>query len=441
MNTKPTPEKDWDVVREAVRELIGESSFSKWIKPLSFYESKEDLVTLCAPNAHIRDCVISHYHNSIVHIWNSKCTPIRKLSIINANTHPQTDATMGDLINNQSLLNAKYTFENFVVGPSNQLAFAAINRIANEPLNFDDNISPLFIYGNVGLGKTHLLHALCWSLNQTVPSLQRLYMSGERFMYHFVSAIRNKKTTEFRQTLRSVDILMVDDIQFMVGKESTQEEFFHTFNTLIEHKKQVIVAGDKAPSEMGLAERVRSRLGCGLITNVFPSNYELRFQILKNKSSLIGAYVPDEALTLLAKKITSSIRELEGALNSIVAFSTLIGKPITMDVVHEALHDLFQTQVRPTTINHVKDCVAEYFGISVEDMLSSRRTRNIARPRQIAMFLSRELTQNSSTEIGTQFNGKDHTTVVHAVKAIDKLLQSDPNVSEDIAKLKKILQK
>ena len=234
---------------------------------------------------------------------------------------------------------------------------------------------------------------------------------------------------------------MVDGIQFMVGKESTQEEFFHTFNTLLENKKQIIVSGDKAPTELGVTDRVRSRLGAGLVTNVFPSTYELRFKILQNKARIIGAYVPDEALELLARKITSSIRELEGALNSIVAFSTLIGRPISMEIVHEALNDLFQTQVHPTTIETVQKTVAEYFNISVEDMLSPRRTRDIARPRQIAMFLSREMTQSSSTEIGAHFGGKDHTTVVHAVKAIHKLLQADPNLSEDVAKLKKMLQK
>ncbi len=434
-------QEEWPQVCRTLKDLVGEPSFTRWIKPLYVYKHDAGTVTLCAPNAHIRDCVISHYRNTICHIWHSQFPHTQDIKVINANTHPQIDTNINDLVNNHSLLNKKYTLDNFVVGPSNELVFAAISRIAEDPFNINPTTNPLFIHGNVGLGKTHLLHALCWALNEKHPSCQFLYMSGERFMHHFVSAIRGKSTPEFRKTLRSVDTLIIDDIQFMVGKESTQEEFFHTFNNLIEQKKRVIIAGDKAPSELGLSERIRSRLGSGITTHVSPSNYDLRFKILQSKARLIGAYVPDEALMLLAKKITSSIRELEGGLNSIVAFSTLIGKPISMDIVDEALHDLFQTQVHPISITRVQEVVSEFFNISVDDMLSQRRTRNIARPRQIAMFLSRELTQSSSTEIGTSFSGKDHTTVVHAVKAVHKLMQDDPNVAEAVANLKKILQK
>ena len=432
----------WDDLQEVFVAFFGTASYKKWIQPLSFHEHTLGTLTLYAPNAHIRDSVREHYLHSIMHLWGQAFQPLSAINIVSAHSHPNMDSNPKNLINNTAFLSANTKFDNFVVGKSNELAYSAIKRLADhtqaEPL---ENLNPLFIYGSVGLGKTHLLHALCWHLATQQPSKQFIYMSAERFMFHFVSAIRAKSTIEFRKIFRGVDVLMVDDIQFIAGKDSTQEEFFHTFNTLIDQNKQIIVSADKSPSELGLEERVRSRLGCGLIANIYPATYELRLCILENKASMIGAHVPEEALDLLARKITSSIRELEGALNSIVAFATLIGKPITMDLVHEALQDLIQTQSLPVIIPDVQKCVAEHFNLSIQNLLSHKRLRAVARPRQIAMYLCRELTQHSSTDIGMQFGGRDHTTVVHAVKTVQKLMHNDPAFLNEINNLKNFLRK
>jgi len=434
--------QSWVELQETFLHFFGAQAYKRWIQPLTFHKNSEGSITLCAPNAHSCDCVREHYVHGMIQLWNQTYAhTLTSIKVISINSHPQIDTNPKNLINSVAFLEKNYQFGNFVVGKSNEIAYSAIKRIAdhtsNEPI---ESLNPLFVYGGVGLGKTHLLHALCWHLSSEKPNRQFIYMSAERFMYHFVSAIRTKNTLEFRKIFRSVDILMVDDIQFIAGKDSTQEEFFHTFNTLVDQKKHIIVSADKSPSELGLEGRVRSRLGCGLVTNIYPATYELRLLILENKAQLLGVHVPGEALELLARKVTSSIRELEGALNSIVAFATLIGKPITMDIVHEALHDLIQTQSLPITIHTVQKHVADHFQISINDLLSHQRLRSIARPRQIAMFLCRELTQNSSTDIGNQFGGKDHTTVVHAVKTVQRIMKNDPVFSEEVLGIKRSLR-
>ncbi|MCY4414100.1 MAG: chromosomal replication initiator protein DnaA [Alphaproteobacteria bacterium] len=431
--------RQWDEILKHLLQLFGQEIFDRWLKPLSVYAKTDEELTLCAPNGHIRENILAHYQHAILMTWNKLFSPIKQITVLSTNTHPHLDTSPRILINNTSLLEEKHVTENFMVGKSNELAFCAVQRIAESSVP-PSGMNPLFIYGGVGLGKTHMLHALCWKLTKRAPACRFIYMSAERFMHHFVTSIRNKNTLEFRKILRSVDVLMVDDVQFIAGKESTQEEFFHTFNCLVDQKKQIVISADKSPSELGLEERVRSRLGQGLIASVYPATYELRLGILQNKAELLGIYIPEQALELLAKRITTSIRELEGALNSIVAFATLIGKPITMELAQEALHDLRQTQVRQITIQEVQKVVANHFTISVTDLLSPKRLRAVARPRQIAMYLCRELTQHSSTDIGNQFGGKDHTTVVHAVKNIHRLMDNDPAFMNEVKNIKNILR-
>jgi len=328
-----------------------------------------------------------------------------------------------------------------VVGKPNELAFAAAKRVAelNElPFN------PLFIYGGVGLGKTHLMHAIAWEIQRQDPTRKVVYLSAEKFMYQFirVRALRFKDTMRFKELFRSVDVLMVDDVQFIGGKDSTQEEFFHTFNTLIDRGSQIVISSDRSPAELsGLEERIRSRLGWGLVVDVHPSTYELRLGILQSKAEGLAAQVtvPDRVLEFLAHRITSNIRELEGALNRIVAQATLVGRAITLEMAQEVLQDLLRAHERRITIEEIQKRVAEHFGIKLSDMHSARRARVVARPRQVAMYLAKQLTPRSLPEIGRRFGGRDHTTVMHAIKKIEELRAQDSIMSEDIEKLRRQL--
>ncbi|MDH3663480.1 MAG: chromosomal replication initiator protein DnaA, partial [Alphaproteobacteria bacterium] len=321
----------------------------------------------------------------------------------------------------------------------NELAFAAAKRIAelNElPFN------PLFIYGGVGLGKTHLMHAIAWEIQRQDPSRKVVYLSAEKFMYQFIRALRFKDTMRFKELFRSVDVLMVDDVQFIGGKDSTQEEFFHTFNTLIDRGSQIVISSDRSPAELsGLEERIRSRLGWGLVVDIHPCTYELRLGILQSKAEGLAAHVkvPDRVLEFLALRITSNIRELEGALNRIVAQATLVGRAITLEMAQEVLQDLLRAHERRITIEEIQKRVAEHYGIKLSDMHSARRARVVARPRQVAMYLAKQLTPRSLPEIGRRFGGRDHTTVMHAIKKIEELRAQDSVMSEDIEKLRRQL--
>ena len=338
----------------------------------------------------------------------------------------------------EAALDSRFTFENFVVGKPNELAYAAAQRVAGSD---DVNFNPLFLYGGVGLGKTHLMHSIAWEIRRRDPSRRVLYLSAEKFMYQFIRALRFKDTMAFKDQFRSVDVLMIDDVQFIGGKDSTQEEFFHTFNALVDQNRQVVVSADKSPNDLeGLEERLRSRLGWGLVADIHPTTYELRLGILQSKVEKIGVHVPIKVLEFLAHKITSNVRELEGAMNRITAHATLVGRDITLEATQEVLHDLLRAYDRRITVEEIQRQVASHYQVRMGDMHSARRSRAVARPRQIAMYLSKQLTHHSLPDIGRRFGGRDHTTVIHAVKKVDELCAVDVGFKDDVEFLRRMLE-
>jgi chromosomal replication initiator protein len=334
-------------------------------------------------------------------------------------------------------LDPRFTFENFIVGQPNELAHAAARRVAETDT---PAFNPLFLYGGVGLGKTHLMHAIGWAIKQRNPNRKVLYVSAEKFMYRFVKAIRFKDTMAFKEFFRSVDVLMIDDVQFIAGKESTQEEFFHTFNDLVDRNRQIVISADKSPSDLeGMDERLRSRLGWGLVADIHPTTYELRLGILNAKAEQMGLTPPPKVLEFLAHKITSNVRELEGALRTILAHAELVGRPITLESTQDALRDLLRANDRRITIEEIQRKVAQHFNIRLADMSSQRRARAVARPRQVAMYLAKQLTARSLPEIGRKFGDRDHTTVMHAVRKIEEIVATDKTLAEDVDLLRRAL--
>ena len=340
-------------------------------------------------------------------------------------------------------MDPRFTFDSFIVGKPNELAHAAARRVAD---GTSVTFNPLFLYGGVGLGKTHLMHAIAWELSNKRPDLNVLYLSAEQFMYRFVQSLRERKMMDFKQIFRSVDILMVDDVQFIAGKDSTQEEFFHTFNALVDQGKQIIISADRAPGEIkGLEERIKSRLQCGLVVDLHPTNYELRLGILQSKVDMYSKQYPDlsfdpEVLEFLALRISTNVRVLEGALTRLFAFASLVGRDITLEVTQDCLADVLRASERKITIEEIQRKVSEHYNIRLSDMIGPKRLRTYARPRQIAMYLSKNLTSRSLPEIGRRFGGRDHTTVMHGVKRIEELKIQDGQVAEDVEILRRALE-
>jgi chromosomal replication initiator protein len=335
-------------------------------------------------------------------------------------------------------LDPKFTFDQFVVGKPNEFAYAAARRVA-EALSVQFN--PLFLYGGVGLGKTHLMNAIAWEIVERDPSRTIMYLSAEKFMYRFVRALREQNTVDFKDQFRSVDILMIDDVQFIGGREATQEEFFHTFNALVDQGRQIVLSADKSPSDLeGVEDRLKSRLNCGLVADIHATSYELRLAILESKAEKMRMNAPSKVLEFLAHKITANVRELEGALNRVAAHTQLVGRELTLETCQEILHDLLRANNRRVTIEEIQKRVAEHFNIRIADMHSARRARSVARPRQVAMYLAKQLTARSLPEIGRKFGGRDHTTVMHAVKKVDELRDLDASFSEDVDLLRRMLE-
>ncbi|MHA1543656.1 MAG: chromosomal replication initiator protein DnaA, partial [Alphaproteobacteria bacterium] len=338
-----------------------------------------------------------------------------------------------------TVLDPRYTFDSFVVGKSNELAYAAACRIGESK---EVPFNPLFLHGGVGLGKTHLMHAIAHKVKADNPNRKIMYMSAEKFMYQFISAIRGKNTVDFKRQFRSVDLLMIDDVQFIANKESTQEEFFHTFNALVDNRRQVVISADRSPTDLaGIEERIRSRLGWGLVADIHPTDYELRLGILQTKSkNFEDTTIPNEVLDFLAGKIISNVRELEGALNRVVAYAELTGQTVTVDMTRNVLQDLLRANDRKVTIDQIMRQVTEYYNLRMAEILSARRARDIARPRQVAMYLSKKMTSRSLPEIGRKFGGRDHTTVMHAVRKIEDLRRTDSTLDDDINRLSHLLE-
>ena len=457
----------WERVRERLRASYGEAIFKSWLHPLKLADIKNGQVMITVPTRFMREWILAHYIDNILRFWNHEDRTIHSVDIFVRPEAPsaeqrreqivsslpetalpfvnaQNDSYMAGQVHDPKLgaaLDPRYTFDNFVVGKPNELGFAAAQRVA-ESTQVVEGCNPLFLHGGVGLGKTHLMHAIAWHIRKNHPERKVMYLSAEKFMYQFVRALKNKEAVEFKDQFRSVDVLMIDDVQFIAGKDSTQEEFFHTFNALIDQKKQLIISGDRSPSDLdGIEERVRSRLGWGLVADIHTSNYELRLGILLSKvEKMEGIQVPMNVLEFLAQRITSNIRELEGALNRVVAHATLVGTSITLESTQQVLQDLLRANDRRITIDDIQKKVAVHFNIKVADMHSARRSVAIARPRQIAMYLAKKLTTKSLPEIGRKFGGKDHTTVMHAVKRIDELCRKDSEFAEDVELLMRMLQ-
>lgn len=445
----------WPLVKEGLRSEFGEDTFRSWISKLECKNCTSNAVNFIVPTRFIRDWVVTHFEKKIIKAWQTHNSNIKKISITIAkpskknavnDSNPSAkykSADIGSVSQTDSLksfLDSRFVFETFIAGPSNEFAYAAA-RAVSESKKVQPGSNPLFLYGGVGLGKTHLMHAIAWHINKTNPSRKVVYISAEKFMYQFIKALRTNEIMQFKDKYRSADILMVDDIQFICGKDSTQEEFFHTLNTLIDNNRQVVISGDRSPSDLqNMEERIKSRLGWGLVADIHNTTYELRLGILQSKIEKMGVVVPDQVLEFLASKITSNVRELEGALNKVIAHTNLTRQEITLGSTQDILRDLLRSNERNITIEEVQKKVAERHNLKVSDMYSSKRSRNIARPRQVAMYLSKTLTSHSLAEIGKKFGGKDHTTVMHAIKKVEVLLNSDREFSEDVRLLIKVLQ-
>ncbi len=458
----------WERVRERLRVSYGEAIFKSWLQPLKLADVKNGQAMITVPTRFMREWIIAHYADNILRFWCQedqtvhsvdifvKAEPVMAPAAVQAQQQQQQSpagleaAMLGVAANEDKPINPdsisapldpRYTFDNFVVGKPNELAHAAARRVA-ESATVAPGSNPLFLYGGVGLGKTHLMHAIAWHIRKTDPSRKVIYLSAEKFMYLFIRAIRTKDTMAFKDYFRSVDVLMVDDVQFISGKDSTQEEFFHTFNALVDQNKQLIISADRSPSDLdGIEERVKSRLGWGLVADIHQTSYELRLGILQSKlEKMPTTHVPSRILEFLAHKITSNVRELEGALNRVIAHATLVGGAVTLESTQEVLHDILRANDRRITIEDIQKKVAAHYNIKVSDMHSARRSVAIARPRQVAMYLSKKLTTKSLPEIGRKFGGKDHTTVMHAVKRIEELSRGDKEFAGDVELLMKMLQ-
>jgi len=452
-----------------LKDEIGEIAYRSWLAPINVRVDGGEAI-IAAPARVYRDWVESNYADRILALWRAENRQVKRVSIVvvpaagaprlleQANreevkempqpvlaptAEPAPGLEIGEDRPQPSGLDPRFTFENFVVGKPNELAHAAARRVAEAcagavrivPFN------PLFLYGGVGLGKTHLMHAVAWHVHKHGCARKVIYLSAEKFMHQFIRALRYKSTMDFKDEFRSVDLLMIDDVQFISGKESTQEEFFHTFNALVDQNRQIVISADKSPSDLeGMEERMRSRLGWGLVADLHPTTYELRLGILQSKAEQANMQIPRKVMELLAHKITSNVRELEGALNRIVANMQLVGRDITLESAQEELHDLLRSRERRVTIEEIQRRVAEHFNVRFAEMTSSRRARVVARPRQVAMYLSKQLTSRSLPEIGRKFGGRDHTTVMHAVRRIEELKDTDPVLAEDVELLRRMLQ-
>ncbi|NMP30808.1 chromosomal replication initiator protein DnaA [Thalassotalea sp. M1531] len=442
----------WQKCLSVLQEELPAQQFSMWIRPLQCVV-EDNIMTLYAPNRFVLDWVRDKYVERISTIVSLTETSNPPLLRFDVGSKPSTESSNQTIAISKAAIPAeispvkepetnlpkttnvrnKYTFDNFVEGKSNQLARAAASQVADNP---GSAYNPLFIYGGTGLGKTHLLHAVGNGILLNNPKAKIAYMHSERFVQDMVKALQNNAIEKFKQYYRSVDALLIDDIQFFANKERTQEEFFHTFNALLEGNQQIILTSDRYPKEIdGVEDRLKSRFGWGLTLAIEPPELETRVAILKKKAQENNVNLADEVAFFIAKRLRSNVRELEGALNRVIANANFTGRPITIDFVREALRDLLALQDKLVTIDNIQKTVAEYYKIKVADLLSKRRSRSVARPRQIAMALSKELTNHSLPEIGDAFGGRDHTTVLHACRKVKDLREETHDIKEDYSNL------
>ena len=489
----------WNLSLERLRQELPTQQFSMWIRPLTSQE-EDSVITLYAPNRFILDWVRDKYRDKITQLFTEFAgadAPELRLEVMsrqpqastpNRNATPPVTQTRSETppvtafqappsaaksgansvasddsrnsgssrfnekvsgtlsghsspkvvpipegMKHKSNINPTYQFENFVEGKSNQLARAAATQVANNP---GGSYNPLFIYGGTGLGKTHLLHAVGNGIIANRPDARIVYMHSERFVQDMVKALQNNAIEDFKRFYRSVDALLIDDIQFFANKERSQEEFFHTFNALLEGNQQIILTSDRYPKEIdGVEDRLKSRFGWGLTIAIEPPELETRVAILMRKAAENRIHLPNEVAFFVAKRLRSNVRELEGALNRVIANANFTGRPITIDFVREALRDLLALQEKLVTVDNIQKTVADYYKIKVSDILSKRRSRSVARPRQVAMALAKELTNHSLPELGNAFGGRDHTTVLHACRKIEQLREESHDIKEDYKNL------
>jgi chromosomal replication initiator protein len=456
----PSPHiaRAWDALYAQMRTEFGEGVFRSWLKPLTLRAFYHGTLEVSVPTRFMRDWIQTHYAEHLTQMCVAAAPEIERLQIVVVQSAALAEEDAGaalaagaagkkanenrkrEIAALASPLDPRFTFDGFVVGTSNALAHAAARRVvecAGVPFN------PLYLYGGVGLGKTHLMHAIAHALEAAAPDKAVMYMSAEKFMYQFVKALRAGDAMGFKDALRAADVFLLDDVQFIAGKESTQEEFFHTFNALVDGNKQIIIAGDRAPGDLdGVEERLRSRLSWGLVADIGPTDYALRLDILRTKRAQMGAAaagVPDDVLEYLAAKITSNVRELEGALNRLVAHAEVACSDVTLSGTADVLGDLLRACDRRVTIDEIQRKTAEHYALKLSDMHSARRARAVARPRQVAMYLSKQLTPRSLPEIGRKFGGRDHTTVMHAVRKVEELLEADVQIARDVEVIRRAL--
>jgi chromosomal replication initiator protein len=476
----------WARIRGRLQQEVGDVEYRAWLRQMTLAGLDGDEIALHLPTRFLRDWVREHYADRLTMLWLAENPAIRSVEIrvgggapagnglaesLGPSSEPHGNTSSpgtGSASNGRGTsradergdgrseprndtrpelttgLDPRFTFDGFVVGKPNEFAHACARRVAEQPAS--QGFNPLFLYGGVGLGKTHLMHAIAWEMltrsnNAGGRPISVAYMSAERFMYRFIAAIRSQATIEFKDQLRGSDVLMIDDLQFLIGKDNTQEEFFHTFNALVEAGKQIVVSADVSPSDLeGLEARLRTRLSHGMVADLHSTTYELRLSILDAKAVRAGVTVPPKVLEFLAHKITSNVRELEGALNRLVAHANLFNRQVTLETTHEVLHDILKAHDRRLTIEEIQRKVAEHYNIRLTDMSSARRARAVARPRQVAMWLAKQLTQRSLPEIGRKFGNRDHTTVMHAVSRIAELMARDAAFAEDVELLRRMLQ-
>ena len=441
----------WAKVLDGLKATVGANNFSNWIEPLEFVELSGTVAKFKVPTTFIGNYVQQNFGEQIIYQINRAGKSVNRVTFVpsgvartaskpSANAAPKP-TSVDDI--QGSPLDARFTFDTFIVGKPNELANAAARRVAEGgPVTFN----PLFLYGGVGLGKTHLMHAIAHELQRRSPELNVLYLSAEQFMYRFITALRDRKMMDFKQMFRSVDVLMVDDVQFMAGKDSTQEEFFHTFNALVDGKKQIIISADRAPGEIkDLEERIKSRMQSGLVVDLHPTDYELRLGILQSKVEVYrgqypGLSIAPGVLEFLAHRISTNVRVLEGALTRLFAFASLVGREITLELTQDCLSDVLKASDRKVTVEEIQRKVSEHYNIRLSEMIGPKRVRNYARPRQVAMYLAKQMTSRSLPEIGRRFGGRDHTTVMHGVRRIEELRITDSQIADDLELLRRALE-
>lgn len=465
----------WTGARSELEARVGTHNYVTWLAPLSLRAIGGGSADIACPTRFLSDWVSRHYARPILDALVHQGAEVERLSFTVAAPSPAVDTRPAELRPVDSIpravaspmpavapaaapapvraplrdeemtapLDARFTFDNFVVGKPNELAHAAARRVAE---GGHVTFNPLFLYGGVGLGKTHLMHAIAYERQTRDPQARILYLSAEQFMYRFVQALRERTVMDFKELFRTVDLLMVDDVQFIAGKDSTQEEFFHTFNALVDQGKQIVISADRAPGEIkDMEERIKSRLSCGLIVDLHPTDYELRLSILQSKTEQFrltypGLRLGQGVLEFLAHRITSNVRVLEGALQRLFAFASLMGREIDLDMTQECLTDILRASDRKVTVEEIQRKVAEHYNIRLSDLVGPKRVRTLARPRQIAMYLAKQMTSRSLPEIGRRFGGRDHTTIMHGIRKIEELRTEDRSLAEDIDLLRRSLE-